>query len=678
MRRKLIAPAALLGVLLAASSAWAPPPPRPPAPRPTPPAPRPTPTPARPSPSFPARPPIGGAKPAFGASFEAARGRSAAEGAEVLRKQGAFLARGQRAAMLTVVIHQTLRQPHPATLTELRKLRADCGAVGPGALDPITLMELEAAESAAERLLLAEVLQLVADGKHADAAGKIDRLEAPRHLPAAVAQALPDLRDELKRAASLTDVRQILTGKVPAENVWRQIAEASPKPPPVVLQTAGLYRTLASASQLFGRSTTNAPEDIARVLAAVERDAGAALARKLRVEVAAHLILEGRPKDATQLLDGKVDPAHAAAVLADLRLAVCGGGEATVPQVAVSGLLGIRERPPVIAEALLPTDRLAQWKPPTRRPGETTAVAATADARANLKAAVEAEANASVGRVSAAADRIRAALAAEDAPRKAFADKVAAVRGKELAPAERERTAVAAGRGLTVAEAVGMLAADADRPAAAVRLLATVPAMATPATFAAAVEVSGRAPVAFVPHPDAGFALPAAPTRARLRDAVAAALGAYAQKAANGANPNPPTRTELEAEIAKRLNPTGAIPPADVVQALLDVCRDAADDHARLSDAARTLDELISEVEDARREDDTAELRAEFALAKARRIGIGFDRKRAEAITTAGCRLLGAYDRDARTALSWLGAQNEWTPWRAVAIDSRARITDAK
>src|SRR4051812_15281755 len=140
MRRKLIAPAALAGVLLIASHAWAPPPIGRPAPTPPPPPPRPAPTPSRPpstptpppappapgrapprppppspppppgAPPAPARPPIGSAKPAFGKSFEAARGKSAAEAATLLRTQGAFLARPERAAMLNMVAHQALRQ----------------------------------------------------------------------------------------------------------------------------------------------------------------------------------------------------------------------------------------------------------------------------------------------------------------------------------------------------------------------------------------------------------------------------------------------------------------------------------------------------------------------------------------------------------------------------------------
>lgn len=681
MRRLPLAPAALVGVLLAASSAWAPPPVRPPPPPPPPPRPVPIPTPPRTTPTppritpAPPRPPVV-AKPAFGASFDAARGRSAAEAAELLRKQGAFLARNQRAAMLTLVVHQTLRQPHPPTLTELRKLRADCGGIGPGALDPITLMELEAAESAAERLLLAEILELIVQDRYADAAEKIDRLEAPRHLPVAVAQALPNLRDELKRAAPLIRLRGVLGAPfAQLGTVRRTLAGVPPKQlPPAVTRVAEAWAALDAVDRMPDQSHT--AEDIDRTLAAVADTAGTAVARKLRVELAARLILSERPKDATRLLDGEADPSHAAAVLADLRAAVL--GVRAIPPAADPAVANPAHRPPAISEALLPADRLAQWKPPARKSSETTAGAAIADARASLKTLVEAEAGASAGRVNATADRIRAALAAEDAPRNAFADKVAAFRGKELTPTERERAAVAAGRGLTVAEAAGVLAADADRPAAAVRLLATVPAVATPVGFAVAVETSGHAPVAFAPHPDAGFRLPATLTRARLRDAIGSTLGTYAQKAANGQNPTPPTRAELEAEVARRLSAPEPLPPSEVVEALLDVSRDAAEDHARLSEAVRTLDELISEIEDARRFDDGAELRDAFSLAKARRIGAGFDRKRAEATATAGCGLLGAYGRDARTALPWLGAQNEWTPWRAVAINSRAQIIDAK
>src|SRR5262245_57187654 len=113
MRRTLLAPAAFAGVLLIASHAWAPPPvgrpapppPPPPRPTPTPPPRRPAPAPGRPPPA-PPPPPLGSAKPAFGKTFEAARSKSAAEAATLLRTQGAFLARSERAAMLNMVAHQ--------------------------------------------------------------------------------------------------------------------------------------------------------------------------------------------------------------------------------------------------------------------------------------------------------------------------------------------------------------------------------------------------------------------------------------------------------------------------------------------------------------------------------------------------------------------------------------------
>lgn len=421
-------------------------------------------------------------------------------------------------------------------------------------------------------------------------------------------------------------------------------------------------------------------------LRSVGRAVGAGVAGRLRVELAARMILTGRPKDATALLDGAVDPAHAAAVITDLRAIALGRGEVVTPQVAKfgppwAGVEGLPPgRPAEIAAAVLPPDRLAEWRPPTRKIGETTVGAAITDARAKLKAAVEVTANASIAKVNAVADRIRAALAAEAAPQKAFLDKVEAFRGQPLAtPVEVQLAIVAAARGFTVAEAVGVLAADADRPAAAARLFATVPTLASPAAFAAAVEVSGRASVAFASHPDAGFKLVAAsPTRARLRDTIGATLGAHAQKVANGLNPDPPTRADLEAEVARRLNTGGAIPPAEVVQALLDVCRDGADDYTRLANAARTLDELISQIGAARLSDDDQELQDEFAIAKTRRIGVQYDRKRAEAIVTVGCNLLGAYGRDATPAAAWLGAQNEWTPWRAAAVRGFARITEGK
>lgn len=685
MRRKLIAPAALAGVLLVASSAWAPPPAggggRPPVGGGgRPPVGGSGSRPPMGSGSAGARPPIGSPKPAFGKSFEAARTKSATEAAAMLRTEGAFLARPERAALLNAVAHQLLRQKQAASLADLRRVHADWHAVGPGAgLDPILAMELEAAESAAERLLLAEILQLIDNGPRNEAAAKIALLESPRYLPAVVVQALPELRD----AVMWFDLCFRLGGHfvvdsrnpaLHAEGVWEAVSKMPPdRRPPELARTAEVYRNLGRAYQLFLFIKPRTIEDIEGALKDVSDTVGPDLARKLRAEMAAHLILRDRPKDATRLLSGEVDPVHAAVVLNDLRAAVLEGGKGdkyVIKQVAFSVATLKRDTRPASAEAILPSDRFAQWKPSDGRVGVTTLGRAIDDVEGKLEAIVTTEHAATRARMKAAADRVRAALAAEAAPLVVFTAKVEAMRGKPLAPAERELAAVAGARGLTVAEAVGVLAADADRLVSVGRLLSSVPACPTASGLAVVVELSGRAPGAFANHPDAGFKLTAAPNRARLRDAVNAVLGSHTGKAASV----PLTRVELEGQVKKRLNTTDALPPMDVVQSLLDVCRDGADDHARLTTTARALDAAIAEIEEEQLGGDNRALRDEFSIAKVRRVGVQLDRQKAEAVVTTGCQLLGTYGRDAQPAAAWLSEQGEGKLWRAAAFRAAAQI----
>jgi hypothetical protein len=618
----------------------------------------------------------------FGKSFESARARNVHEAADLLRTQGTLLARADRAALLNLIAHQMLRQQRAASLADLRRLRADWNAVGPGAgLDPIVAMELEAAESAAERLLLAEILQLVRDGQLTEAADKITVLESPRHLPAAVVMVLPALRDELRRADPYVRLRTALNNpNASFREIWSSVAAVLPEPPHAVAHPAVTLNALELVRERFAgdpESTSANVKDLERLLGAVHSTGGAEVAGKLRAELAARLFIGNRPKDATLLLEGDVDPVHAAAVLADLRAAALGRGTITTPQVAAFVPPTLTEAPK-FAAAVLPPDELKKWKPPARAPGVTTVDAAIASQRTALKAAVGVEADAAMAKVNAAADAVRAALASEAAPLKEFLDKVEAYRGKPLTmPLERQLAAVAGTRGLTVAETVGVLAADAHRPAAAARLVAAVPVWTDPGTFAASVELAGRAPAAFAAHPSAGFRLAGPPIRARIRDAVAAVLGSHAAKVAAGQNLPQPGRAEFEAEVAKRLG-TGAdvLRAPEIVQALLDVCRDWADDHVRLTLTARSLDELLADIEAARREEDDAELRDGFAVAKGRRLSVQIDRKRAEVGVGAGCLLLGEYGPDARPAVAWLTEQaRETLPWRAAAANAAAALS---
>jgi hypothetical protein len=634
------------------------------------------------------RPPAPAVKPNFNKGFEAARAKGAAHAADYLRTQGsALLSRTQRAAMLNQIAHQMLRrQQQAATLTELRQLRTDWNAVGPGAgLDPLMAMELEAAESAAERVLLAEALRLVRDGRFAEATAKLDALGSPRYLPAAVVQALPELRAELKRAVPFLQV-QVGLKKQDAgfAEVWRPVVNVShDRLAPAIVRAGGAWSTLELASAMLagdmsvGRPVTRTVENIEQMLKDVKKTAGAELAGKLRVELSAKLFLDGRAGDAAKLLEGDVDPFHAAAVLADLRAVVLGRGEITTAQVAAL-VPADGASPPPQAAAVLPPDQLGKWKPPARKPGESIIDLAIADARTKLKAAVDAEVADATGRVNAAADRVRAALAAEAGPRKAFLDKVEAARGRAFAtPAERQLAVVAGTRGLTVAETVGVLAADADRPAAVARLALAVPTFTSPAAFAAAVELSGRAPAAFAPHPDAGFKLTAVRDRARVRDAYTAILDLHASRLANNRPVPPMERGGLEAEVAKRLGLPAADPltPAECVQALLDVGRDWADDHARLSAAWHELNDAISDAEDGLTTTNYAELKPLLTAAKVRRSATLLDRKRREVGLVVACRLLGEYGPAGVAAAPWLREQAQGgKPWTALAAEALAKV----
>jgi hypothetical protein len=655
MRRSLVA---LAVVLLAVSDAPAPPPVF----RPAPPPPRPTPVPRPPTTPSPVRPPIYRPPtyrppviilptPNFHREFDDARRRSAAEAAELLRKQKA-LAAAERAALLNrLALEELLRKQ--GNLADLRRLRAEWLAVGPGAgLDPLLAMRLEAAERAAEAALFGELFDHLAAGRYARALDVIDALGEPRFAPAAAVLELPVLRPEVAHAAALARVRAALARAKAepgfAEAVFQLPRGRGPDLAPLVRQDAALTRAGAALDGHFDDPRAGATA----ALAELEQQCGAALASEVRAEFAARFALEGEFATAEHLLRGATDTAHARRVLEDLRAATLSTGALALPQVAARVPGGAN--PPALARAILPNDQLDKWKPLARPRGESTVTAERARVRAKAGALTDAEFKSAAARVNPIAERLRAALGAAAAPLNEFAAKVEAARGKPFVTETERFLAAACGtHGYTVAEAVGALAGEAHRPAGAAGLLAALADPTDFGAFAVRVELAGRPPESFAPMPAAGFKLTGIRDRARLREA---AIAEIESRAGEGA--------PLVAALAARL-PVRAAPvtDAEAVRALLDAARDGADAHARLTEAETELRAIWSNIERGEYGDPDDELRALQRTVQFRRIETQALLKRRTTALVRACELLGGFGPAAAPAAEWLAEQPAGAPW---------------
>lgn len=675
MRRSL---AALVVVLVVAPHAPAPPPvfrPPPPTPRPTPrpPTTRPptTPSPVRP-PTY--RPPIVILPtPNFHREFDDARRRSAAEAAELLRKQKA-LAAAQRAELLNRLAHEELLRKQ-ANLADLRRLRAEWLAVGPGAgLDPLLTVRLEAAERAAEAALFTELVGVLGAANlfdrpldrpqnwYAHALRVLDALGEPRYAPAEVAIELPALRSALAHAAALARVRAALADAKAepgfAEAVFQLPQGRSPDLMPLVRQDAALER-----ARVLLEGERDARADATGALADLERVCGVALASEVRAEFAARFALEGKFNAAEQVLRGATDVAHAQLVLEDLRAAALGSGSlAVLPQPPSA---------PELARAVLPRDALAKWKPPARATGRTALQIEQAAVRAKAGALADSETRDAVGRVKPIAERVERALSGAAAPLNEFATKVEHARGKPFASdAERFLAAVCGTHGYTVTEAVGALAGEAHRPACAARLLAALADPTDFGTFAVRVELAGRPPAEFAPMKEGGFKMTGARDRARLREAAGAVLEARATE------PDELAPAAFRAALAKRLAvPADAAPDAEAVRALLDAARDWADSHARLSDAETELRAIWSNIERGEYGDADDELRALQRAVQFRRVETQALLKRRTGALVRACELLSGFGRAAAPAADWLAQQPATAAWGAAA---RAALRSAR
>lgn len=613
------------------------------------------------------------AKADFAREFEAARTRSATDAAKVLRDRGSSaLSRPERAAMLSAVAFQVIRQQRQEQvaaeqrLASLRLLRADWVAVGPGAgLDPLVELELAAAEAAAEQLALARAFSLVEDKQYAAAAGALVPLLDSRHLPAAVARAVPGLRTNLFQLVAALDLN-------PAGELPSLIAvDNTPYAVKLAVTRVEAARTVANllAAELPQRpSMWWTPGNVTSFFGPLEKHFGPDVAAKVRAELSATAFLAGETEKAIEMLDGEVHPEHARQVLADLRAITLGGGTLENPQVAKSVVAGTLPAP---LEPLVPGNLRAKWKAPTLPAEPTTLAKLEASARKDVAAAIADEVERLTAKVDEAVAVIRGELDVAVGPLKPFVEKVQARLGRVLgAPDEAQLMAAVAARGWTVDEAVALLAADADRPALAARLVGVAAAPG----FVAHLAVAATPPAALKSGGDGAFRLPpeaAARDRTKIREAVRTAL----DRLAAGRTREPFSRAAFEASVIRSLGLTDVSKPSptEFVFGVFDATRDAATDHDRVSKEWESLRGAVRELDE--RDTDDPELVLAIRRAKERVEALAEQLIEARAEIKFGCDTLGEYGPAAAPALAWLRtAAGDSAAWKEHAASAVERI----
>jgi len=676
MRRMNFAPtAAGLALLLCATSAWAPPPvfrPPPPPVRPVPAPPRFTPPPVtrqpatRPPLLF-VRPPTLGMNAALHVTLENARRRSADEAAKLLREEGAVaLSRAERAAFLNSVAHQLLRQQSQEQanteqrLAALAQLRADWAAVGPGVgLDPLVELELAAAEAAAERLALGNALTAIAAKSYSTALTELQRLTASRHLSVPIVEALPGLVDDLNRLVVAESLNP--NGRLPNSN--------TPGLSPDAKKAISRVEAVLAVAELVTEAAPPVPTkvwflpEVNQRLVTIATEFGEETAGKLRVELAAVAYLDGRTTDAITLLEGNVDAEHARTVLADLRAIVLGKGTLKTVQIAIQL---DKEMPPVIAP-LVPAVHQEKWampKPPAMR--ETTLAKLERLARSEVAVARTTAVARLAVPVHAAADSIKTELALRANALVPFSEKVQARLGRPIEKAEeKELVAVVAGRGLTVDDAVALLAADADRPAQAARVLG---AALTPMPVAH-VAASASAPVSLKTGEAGGFTLSAreqARDRTKLRSAVRTGFDQFTRD-----DKLPPVTFAAAVHAALKLPDGEALTDGEFAQGLLDASRDAATEYSHLAAEKHTLENALMNIDE---RDFDAQDMAAIRAARERAKSLATATERPAKEVQFGCDRLSEHGTIA--ALTWLRQQTEaHIPWHIAAGEALTKIT---
>jgi hypothetical protein len=611
--------------------------------------------------------------------FNELQNQNAYDAARLLQEKRDSISRAEQAYLLSVVRDSIVRERLQRRTAEqflatLRLVRMEWGTLGPDTgYDLYLEMELEAAEAAAEWLLLDGALDLLGKNKFASAVTQLSPLSDSRFLPAPIAQVIPALLVDLRQLAAVSELNP--DGPFPPSDAVNNL-------PLSVKLASARVESIQRIAQLL--SDTNPPgptewwklDELNKRLDGVAKRINPEAASKLRVELAATAFLLGKPADTIALLDGEVDTEHARQVLGDLRAFVVGDGSTLkTPELArFITEKGLADLPGIVP--LVPKELREKWKapkPPSEK--ETTLTKLAKDARKDATNTVLAEFARLAEKVTSTTDAIRAEKAKRAKPVALFEEKLIARQGRPIEQGlEKQMVAFAALRGLTVDDAATLLAAATDRPAQAARLVTAGLAQSAPA-FAANLAVSSQPAVVLVPGQYGGFTLPesiVAHDRSRLRQLARTVLERYGELS----NDQPrPSRSDFETALSRLsgLWKNEALSQSEYVQAILDATRDLADDSRWLTEELQAVNKALDALAkaDLTNPDNIAALQQ----LKAHNEALTKIVQRGVLAVQYGCELLGEYGPAAAPALPWLrAAADSKAPWQANATAAIAKI----
>ena len=195
----------------------------------------------------------------------------------------------------------------PAVLAAVLLSASSAWAPPPAAeIDPIVALQLDADEAAAERLLLNEALGLVRDKNYAFAVARLAPLTTSRFLPAAVAQSIPGLIEDLRRLDAVT--RLVAIEKMPVGKFPAVSADSLPTAIKRPLLWIELLRAVDDLLETRLPDGTKLPWTAAqanKLLGAVADEFGAEAAGKLRTELSAKLFSSASRRTRTIFSKGK-------------------------------------------------------------------------------------------------------------------------------------------------------------------------------------------------------------------------------------------------------------------------------------------------------------------------------------------------------------------------------------